>query len=111
MLTPFERDKIRAIPIIPIEPAKEVKKVLPFLVFKLLKLSAREVKNDIDVLPIFLCLASADLFSTIYGSLSDIILPSFKLTIRVAYSSASSGLCVTITTSLSFATSFKSSIT
>ena len=71
-----------------------------------------DVENDIEDLPIFSCLACPSCeASTWYGLESSIIFPSRTFTIRVAYSSASSGLCVTITTSLSFATSFRSSIT
>ena len=94
---------------IPIEPAKEVKNVLPFFVFKLLKLKDKEVIRDIDVLPIFLY--CEDCFSTWKGFVSSKITPSFKVTIRVAYSLASSGLCVTITTKRSWATSFSRSMT
>ena len=45
------------------------------------------------------------------GSVSSVIFPSLIRTILVAYSSASSGLCVTITTSRSLATSFSRSMT
>ena len=105
-------DNIKAIPIIPIEPAKAVKSVLPFLVFKLLKLKDKAVNNDIDAFPIFSCFGGAIfLISISYGLESLMICPSFTLTIRLAYSSANSGLWVTITTSLSLATSFNKSIT
>ena len=58
MLTPFENDKIRAIPIIPIEPANAVRNVLPFLVLKLLNDNDNAVNIDIEALPIFLCCGS-----------------------------------------------------
>ena len=62
--------------------------------------------------PIFLCSTSSCVLSvSTSGSLSDRICPSRRFTIRVAYSRASSGLWVTITTSRSLATSFSSSIT
>ena len=109
VLTPFDKDNIRAIPIIPIEPAKDVKKVLPFFVFKLLKLRDSDVSKDIDVFPILRCCGTK--LSTWYGFVSSKITPSFNVTIRVAYSLASFGLWVTITTSLSLATSFNKSIT
>ena len=62
--------------------------------------------------PIFLCSGSFNVCSsTMYSSVSERIFPSRKFTILVAYSSASSGLCVTITTSRSLATSFRRSMT
>ena len=104
-------ERMSAMPIMPIEPAKEVKTVLPFLVRRLLKLNARAVINDIDDLPIFLCSGSFSLSCTSRGLVSPVIFPSARLTTRLAYFSASSGLCVTMITSLSFATSFSKSIT
>ena len=60
----------------------------------------------------FLCTGSGASPSGIsYGSESSRSLPSFTLTIRVAYWYASSGLWVTMTTSRSLATSFSRSIT
>ena len=111
-LTPLDRERISAIPMIPMEPAKAVRSVLAFLVFRLLKLSASAVRNDIDDFPIFLCFGgSACVSSTSYGSVSERIFPSRRVTILVAYCSASSGLCVTITTRRSFATSWSRSMT
>ena len=72
---------------IPIEPAKEVKSVLAFLVFRLLKLRDRAVRKDMDAFPMFLCSGFASSCSlTVKGSLSERIFPSFRFTIRVAYS-------------------------
>ena len=105
-------ERIKAIPMIPMEPAKDVSKVLAFLVFRFWKLKERAVKKDMEDFPMFLCTGGASFsLSTVNGSVSERILPSFTVTILVAYSLASSGLWVTITTSLSFATSFSSSIT
>ena len=65
-----------------------------------------------DDFPIFLCTGGVRLFASgINGSVSERIFPSRRFTVRVAYRLASSGLCVTITTRRSFATSFKSSMT
>ena len=91
------------------EPANAVRIVLPFFVLRLLNESARDVKKFMKLLPKL----RKTLFSSVAGtkgSESAIILPSWSLTILEAYLSASSGLWVTMTTSLSFATSFKSSI-
>ena len=110
--TPVDRDRINAIPIIPIEPANEVRSVRAFFVFRLLKLKANAVRNDIEDFPIFLCSATPIVVSsTSNGSVSERITPSFNVTILVAYCSASSGLCVTITTRRSFATSWRRSMT
>ena len=102
---------MKAMPIMPIEPAKEVNSVLPFFVFRLLKLKDSAVTRDIFALSFFLCAPSARSSPPSKGLLSEMILPSCKLTIRVAYCSAREGLCVTMMTKRSFATSFKSSIT
>ena len=94
------------------EPANDVRRVLAFFVLRLLKLKDRAVRKDMDALPMFLCSGSCISSSAmIYSLLSDMIFPSFRLTMRFAYSYASSGLCVTITTRRSLATSFNSSIT
>ena len=45
-----------------------------------------------------------------YGSLSSVMRPSARFTVRVAYRSASSGLCVTMMTSLSSAISVSRSM-
>ena len=86
LFTPCDSDKIMAMPMIPIEPAKDTRIVRAFLVFKLLKLRDSAVKNDIEDLPMFLCTGSGASPSGIsYGSESSRSLPSFTLTIRVAY--------------------------
>ena len=104
--TPVDTDRISAMPMMPIDPANEVRSVRAFLVFRLLKLSASEVANDIDALPIVLCTAGLALASSISnGAESERITPSRRLTMRVAYCSASSGLWVTMTTRRSLATS------
>ena len=94
------------------EPANAVRIVRAFLVIRLFRLSDSAVRNDMDAFPRFLCSGGAScLVSGVNGSESPMILPSFNFTIRVEYSSASSGLCVTIMTRRSCATSFRSSIT
>ena len=96
-------------PIIPIDPAKAVKKVLAFLVIRLLRDKESAVKNDIEGrLPLFFSVFSSP--SPEYGIVSSVILPSSSLIIRVEYCFASSGLWVTIITSLALEISFKSSI-
>ena len=54
VFTPFDIDKIRAMPMMPIDPAKATSIVLVFFVHKLLKLSARDVKKFMEALPRFL---------------------------------------------------------
>ena len=104
--TPVDTDRISAMPMMPIEPANEVSRVRAFLVFRLLKLNASDVTNDIDARPIVLCTAGCSaVSSTTNGSESERITPSRRLTMRVAYCSASSGLWVTMTTRRSLATS------
>jgi len=94
------------------DPANAVRMVLPFFVRRLLKLKASDVAKFILDLPMFLCCGGSIFSESISKGLeSPTILPSRRFTIRVAYLSASSELCVTITTSLSFATSFKRSMT
>ena len=96
----------------PMEPAKEVRMVRAFLVLRLLKLRERAVRKDMDVRPMFLCSgSSSSLSSTSKGSESSRIFPSRRRTMRVAYSWASSGLWVTMTTSRSLATSRRRSMT
>ena len=96
----------------PMEPANEVSRVRAFLVRRLLKLSDSEVSNDMDDRPMLLCTGGCSLAAvTSNGSESSAMRPSFNLTMRVAYASASSGLWVTITTNRSRATSLSSSIT
>ena len=92
----------------PILPAKEVKIVLPIFVRRLAKDKPKDVQNDIDIRFRFFASFSSILPSgTSYGFVSLMIWPSFKLTIRVEYASASSGLCVTMMTSFSSAICFK----
>ena len=100
-----------AMPMIPMEPAKDTSTVLVFFVHRLLKLSASAVRKFIEALPRFLCTGLMPSSSGLYGLLSSVILPSLSLTILFAYFSASSGLCVTMTTSLSLATSLRRSMT
>ena len=103
---------MRAMPMMPMEPAKEVRMVRAFLVRRLLKLRERAVRKDMDVFPRFLCSgSSSSLSSTAKGSESSRIFPSRRRTIRVAYSWASSGLWVTMTTRRSRATSRRRSMT
>ena len=56
-----ERDRIMAMPMMPMEPAKAVSNVLPFLVRRLLKLSAREVRKDMEILRCFFALTATSL--------------------------------------------------
>ena len=99
-------------PIIPIDPANAVSNVRAFFVFRLLKLKESAVRKDMEAFPIFLCSGASISSSRItYSSLSEIIFPSFRFTMRVAYSCANSGLWVTITTRRSRATSFSNSMT
>ena len=93
------------------EPATDVSIVRPFFERRLLKLSSSDVQNDILDRCFLLLVVDVTSFLMTYGSESSTILPSFNLMIRVEYCSASSGLCVTITTKRSFATSRNSSIT
>ena len=94
----------------PIDPAKAVMAVRPFLVIRLRAESPSAVTKLIEVLRVGLAsrrVASA----TSKGSESSVILPSARLTMRVAYWYASSGLCVTIITRRSRATSLSKSMT
>ena len=100
-------------PIIPIEPAAATSAVRAFLVSKLLLDSPRAVANDILVFLLFLSdsiRSKSVFFLPSYESESDVISPSFKVIMRVAYLSANSGLWVTITTSFLSAICFKRSI-
>ena len=56
-------------------------------------------------------LSCASIFGARKGLESEMIRPSLRLTMRLAYSLANSGLWVTMTTRRSLATSFKSSMT
>ena len=94
----------------PIEPAKAVMAVRPFLVMRFRAESPSAVTKLIEVLRVGLAsrrVASA----TSKGSESSVILPSARLTMRVAYWYASSGLCVTMMTRRSRATSLSRSMT
>ena len=100
-------------------PAMEVSIVLFLLVNRLLSDSPNAVVSFILGI-FFLAFASAFSFSACLscsfsssprGLLSLIIFPSSIRTILVEYLSARSGLCVTITTSLSAATFFRISMT
>ena len=95
------------------EPAAATSIVRAFLVSKFCRESDSAVTKDIFVFFCFLAAfsKSKSVFSLpSYGLESEVISPSFKVIIRVAYSSANSGLCVTITTSLVLEISFKRSI-
>ena len=126
-------------PIIPMLPAKETRIVLAFLVSMFLKLKLSAVKKLIEVFG-FLPLFASELFlfvlfsvflarflsvfslhvgsaalsaaasSSVTGILSETSSPSKRRMILDEYLSASSGLCVTITISLSEEISFSSSI-
>ena len=96
----------------PMLPAKAVSRVRAFLVRRLLKLRASEVSHDMDERPMFLWTGGASFVSSgSKGRVSSVTAPSRRRTMRLAYCSASSGLCVTMTTRRSFATSFSSSMT
>ena len=89
-------------------PAKEVKNVRAFFVIKLFKLNEQAILKDMPGL--FNTLVSTFTSCSLKGLESDTKDPSFKRIIRLEYSSANCGLCVTIMTSLSFEISFKISI-
>ena len=105
---PLDSAKMSAIPIMPMEPAKLVKKVRAFFVIKLFSDRESAVKKDMEVFFAFSGKAGSSRESN--GWVSSVILPSFRRMIRLAYWSASSGLCVTIMTSLSLETSFRRSM-
>ena len=116
---PFESERISAIPMIPMLPAKDVSIVLAFLVRRLLKDRETAVGKDIFFFLAFLSFAftsatavsgALTAYSPSNGSVSSMTLPSLSFTIRVEYSLARSGLCVTIITSFSRATSLSKSI-
>ena len=109
-LTPVLKAMINPIPIIPIDPAIATSKVLVSLVLKLLKDKDNAVRKDMELFPVFSVFTGVSSLM-MYGLVSSSIFPSLIVTIRVAYCLARSGLCVTMTTSLSFATSFNRSIT
>ena len=98
-------------PMMPIEPAKAVMSVRPFLVMRLLNERPSAVRNDIEVLRVGFAGRRSSSGPGSKGAESFVMWPSRSSTMRVAYWRASSGLCVTITTSRSRETSFKRSIT
>ena len=89
-------------------PAKDVKNVRAFFVIKLFKLNEQAILKDMPGL--FNTLVSTFISCSLKGLESDTKEPSFKRIIRLEYSSANCGLCVTIMTSLSLEISFKISI-
>ena len=105
---PVDKAKIRAMPMMPMLPAKAVSRVRPFFVRRLLKLSARAVPKDMEIFLRFWGDRSGS--SSVRGLVSSTICPSSSRTMRVEYRSASSGLWVTMITSLSRAISFNSSM-
>ena len=94
----------------PIEPAKAVMAVRPFLVMRFRAESPSAVTKLIEVLRVGLASRRAASAAS-KGSESSVTLPSARLTMRVAYWYASSGLCVTMMTRRSRATSLSKSIT
>ena len=123
--SPFETEKIRAMPIIPMLPANEVRAVLPFLVNRFLSDRLNAVVRDIDgffSLRLFFLLLSSACFSSsaflqavisssVKGIVSPVISPSRTLIILVEYFAARSGLWVTIIIRRSLEISFNISIT
>ena len=97
-------------PMMPIEPAKAVMRVRPFFVSRLFQERDSAVRKLIDVRRTCFLLARMSSGAGSKGSESLRMTPSARLTMRVAYCSASSGLCVTMMTSRSFAISVKRSI-
>ena len=111
MFTPLASDKMAAMPMMPMLPAKAVISVRPFFVSRFLNDSDRAVKNDMLVRRA--CLASRRGSFSAAGSNGRVSLrmtPSANVTMRVAYCSASSGLCVTMMTRRSLAISVSRSI-
>ena len=122
---PLDIAKIKAMPIMPIDPANDTSIVRPFLVNKFFKLSPSAVKNDMFFFLFFFARSRADKFLSsvtpnsffsaffslsLKGIESSINLPSFSLTIRDEYASASSGLCVTMIINLFLLISFSNSM-
>ncbi len=115
-LKPLESESISAMPIMPMLPAKLVRKVRAFFVSRLSSESESAVKKDIPM-PFLLfrfCFFFAAAFccgaGCFSGAVSETTSPSWSETMRVAYFSASSGLCVTMMTSFVADISFKISI-
>ncbi len=103
--TPLDSDMISPMPMMPMLPANAVKNVLPFFVIKLLSESDKAVQNDIEGFLSASLPASSKFSFSSTGFESLTICPSLSSTIRVEYTCASSGLCVTITTRRSLAIS------
>ena len=97
-------------PMMPMEPANAVMSVRPFFVMRFLNESASAVKNDILVRRAGFSLSRRSSAVGTNGSVSLRMTPSERFTMRVAYCSASSGLCVTMMTRRSFAISVSRSM-
>ncbi len=97
-------------PMMPMDPAKAVMSVRPFFVMRLLNDSASAVSGPIEVRRTFLVDSRISSAVGSKGSVSDRMTPSARLTMRVAYCSASSGLWVTMTTRRSLAISVSRSM-
>ena len=97
-------------PMMPMDPAKEVMRVRPFFVIRLLADRDRAVRKPIEVRRAGLASRRSCAVGT-KGSESATMQPSASSTMRVAYSWASSGLCVTMMTRRSRATSRSRSMT
>ena len=98
-------------PMMPMEPAMAVMMVRPFFVMRLFAESDNAVKNDMRVRRVGLALAaSISAIDGVNGLESDVTRPSAKLTVRVAYCSARSGLWVTMMTKRSSAISVSRSM-
>lgn len=89
----------------PIEPANAVSRVRAFFVIRLCSDRLMAVAKLMDVCSLTLTVTGADVSDSVQGLSSPTILPSSRRTVRVAYFDASSGLCVTMMMSLSFAIS------
>ena len=99
-----------AMPMMPMDPAKEVMRVRPFFVIRLLKDRDRAVRKPMEVRRAGLASRRSSVAGT-KGSESATMEPSASSTMRVAYWWASSGLCVTMMTRRSRATSRSRSMT
>ena len=111
MFTPLASDKMAAMPMMPMEPAKAVMSVRPFFVSRFLNERESAVAGDMRV--VRACLAVRGASVSVAGSkgrVSARMTPSANVTMRVAYCSASSGLCVTMMTRRSLAISVSRSM-
>ena len=97
-------------PMMPMEPANAVMSVRPFFVMRFLNDSASAVGNDIFVRRAGLSLSRKSSAVGWKGSVSLLMTPSARFTMRVAYCSANSGLCVTMMTRRSLAISVSRSM-